>query len=156
MSRALVESLRREGHEVDDVETRRAGDAAGWAEREGGRWEFVVSAGGDGTANEIANGLIRGGHDAALAVAPLGTGNDYARLLGTTTLGDLIGAVATAVPRKVDTLEVTPLGAAAGSGRHALLFCGCGLATSLLEATTPRVKRLFGRRGSYSAGFKRK
>ncbi|MFO1459976.1 MAG: diacylglycerol kinase family protein [Verrucomicrobiota bacterium] len=155
MSRALIESMRREGHAVDEVETRFAGDAAEWASREGGRWEVVVSAGGDGTANEVANGLIQGGHDTALAVAPFGTGNDYARLLGTTDLGRVTTAVATAAPTRVDTLEVTPLGDAPGSGRHVLLFCGCGLATSLLESTTPAVKRLFGRKGAYSAGFLR-
>lgn len=155
MSQSLIETLRREGHAVDAVVTRKAGDACEWAEREAGRWEVVVCAGGDGTANEIANGLIRGGHEAALAVAPLGTGNDYARLLDTTSLSEVLRAVATAVPVRVDTLEVIPLGGSAGDGRHALLFCGCGLATSLLAATTPAVKRLLGRRGAYSAGFLR-
>ncbi|MBL9173009.1 MAG: diacylglycerol kinase family lipid kinase [Verrucomicrobiales bacterium] len=155
MSRALIETLRREGHEVKDVETRKTGDAAEWAEREGARWDFVVSAGGDGTANEVANGLIRGGHDACLVVAPLGTGNDYARLLGTPRLGDITSALATAVPTRVDTLEVIPLGRTAGNSRHGLLFCGCGLATALLESTTPTVKRMFGRRGAYPAGFLR-
>ena len=155
MSQSLIETLRREGHAVEAVVTRKAGDAAAWVEQEAGRWEVVVCAGGDGTANEIANGLIRGGHKAALAVAPMGTGNDYARLLGTTSLAEVLRAVATAVPMRVDTLEVVPLGGGTRGGRHALLFCGCGLATSLLEATTPAVKRLFGRRGAYSAGFLR-
>jgi len=36
--------------------------------------------GGDGTVNEVANGLL--GSDATLAVIPAGTGNDFIRMLG--------------------------------------------------------------------------
>ncbi len=43
-------------------------------------YEVVVAAGGDGTANECASGLI--GTGAALALYPIGTGNDFARNLG--------------------------------------------------------------------------
>jgi YegS/Rv2252/BmrU family lipid kinase len=40
----------------------------------------ILAVGGDGTANEIANGMI--GSNAALAVYPIGGGNDLARALG--------------------------------------------------------------------------
>ncbi len=43
--------------------------------------ELVVVAGGDGTVCEAAEGIARGG-GAALAILPLGTGNDAARTLG--------------------------------------------------------------------------
>jgi diacylglycerol kinase (ATP) len=41
-----------------------------------------LAAGGDGTLHEIANGLLGAGTRCTLAVAPIGTGNDWARGLG--------------------------------------------------------------------------
>jgi len=38
----------------------------------------IVAVGGDGTVNEIANGIV--GSDAILAVIPAGTGNDFIRM----------------------------------------------------------------------------
>ncbi|MDE3112537.1 MAG: diacylglycerol kinase family lipid kinase [Chloroflexota bacterium] len=40
----------------------------------------ILAVGGDGTANEVANGMI--GSSAALALYPIGKGNDLARSLG--------------------------------------------------------------------------
>ncbi|HYR30735.1 MAG TPA: diacylglycerol kinase family protein [Gemmatimonadales bacterium] len=44
----------------------------------------VVAVGGDGTVHEVANGLLRspGGADVALGVVPIGSGNDFAKLVG--------------------------------------------------------------------------
>ncbi|MEA3238563.1 MAG: diacylglycerol kinase family protein [Candidatus Bipolaricaulota bacterium] len=40
----------------------------------------IVAVGGDGTVNEVANGVV--GSNAALAVIPAGTGNDFIRMTG--------------------------------------------------------------------------
>ncbi|MFZ5815506.1 MAG: diacylglycerol/lipid kinase family protein [Bacillota bacterium] len=45
-------------------------------------FDRVVSLGGDGTLNEVGNGLM--GTGAALAVVPTGTGNDWVRTVGLT------------------------------------------------------------------------
>jgi YegS/Rv2252/BmrU family lipid kinase len=48
--------------------------------------EVIVSAGGDGTANEVINGILLGNKeyklDAAMAVIPVGRGNDFAFSMG--------------------------------------------------------------------------
>lgn len=44
----------------------------------------VVAAGGDGTAHEVANGVLRSGRDVVFSVWPIGSANDYAYTLGLT------------------------------------------------------------------------
>ncbi|MEP0547776.1 MAG: diacylglycerol kinase family protein [Rhodothermales bacterium] len=44
-------------------------------------YDLVIAAGGDGTVNEVINGLARDFGAAAFGVVPLGTGNDLARTL---------------------------------------------------------------------------
>ncbi|MDX1675096.1 MAG: diacylglycerol kinase family lipid kinase, partial [Longimicrobiales bacterium] len=55
------------------------------------RVDLVIAAGGDGTVHEVANGLLtalsQGIDGPVLGVLPIGTGNDFAKLIG--PLGDL-------------------------------------------------------------------
>jgi diacylglycerol kinase family enzyme len=76
----LEVDLRRAGHEVRFVETRARGDARAEAGRSAGAAAVVV-VGGDGTVNEVLNGLPL--PDAPpLAVVPAGTANVMAKELG--------------------------------------------------------------------------
>ena len=68
--------------------TQRGGEASEIAEREAraGR-RLVIACGGDGTINEVVNGLLRAGVDGGteLGVLPSGTGGDFRRTLGVPT-----------------------------------------------------------------------
>lgn len=82
---AVLASLRRAVERLDEVEIRQtdgAGEArelAAQAVREGfGR---LVAVGGDGTLNEVLNGLAPDFDRAELGLVPAGTGNDLARTL---------------------------------------------------------------------------
>lgn len=57
-----------------------AAELAARAAREG--YERVVAAGGDGTAHEVANGLLQSGIDTLFSTWPLGSSNDHARTTG--------------------------------------------------------------------------
>ncbi len=80
-----AEALRRvvaDAPEITCLQTAAAGDAADAAEQAlGDGYECVAAAGGDGTINEVVNGLMRHGGPVCLGVVPLGTGNDLARTL---------------------------------------------------------------------------
>ena len=62
--------------------TRRAGDAERWAaDAAGDGHDRVVAVGGDGTIQEVVNGLVNGAQTATLGIVPMGSGNDLARSL---------------------------------------------------------------------------
>src|ERR1051325_1509404 len=66
--------------------TERGGEAVEIAEREarGGR-RLIIACGGDGTINEVLNGILRAGDgvnsETELGVLPSGTGGDFRRTL---------------------------------------------------------------------------
>jgi diacylglycerol kinase (ATP) len=69
------------GLEIEWIDTEGAGDA----QEAAGGWErgLLIVVGGDGTVNEVVNGLGRAGfpEDVTLAILPMGTGNDLAATL---------------------------------------------------------------------------
>lgn len=125
--------------------TREPGDARRWARdaaREGVK--LVVAAGGDGTAHEVANGILEAdaGGRTALGLVPLGTGNDLARSLGVPL------AVAQALER-LDRRHVREMDVASLrlDGEGPVYFVNTlagGFAGALHEAMEPEVKRNWG------------
>ena len=78
---AVENRLNPHGIELHVVETKAQGDAfrmASEAAQKG--FEMVISAGGDGTVNEIANALAF--TECTLGILPYGSGNGFARSLG--------------------------------------------------------------------------
>ena len=80
--RALVDEVRSEGIRVRPHVTYELGDAARFAREEAQRGDVhaVVAVGGDGTVNEVVNGLA--GTGVPLGIIPLGTANDFASQVG--------------------------------------------------------------------------
>ncbi len=77
-------ALRAAGVDFDAVTTTGVGEAIMLAERGAAEYGAVVAAGGDGTVHEVVNGLLRAGEGAApaaLGVLPLGSGDDFAKML---------------------------------------------------------------------------
>ncbi len=79
----VARAFRAHGWAVDVVRTEAPGhgqELAAQAVRQGAR--HIVAVGGDGTVHEVANGMLRTDAEAALGVVPVGSGNDFAKLLG--------------------------------------------------------------------------
>ena len=96
---------------------------------------IVAAAGGDGTLNEVVNGLI--GTNACLGLLPFGTGNDFARHLGIGT--DLKLGVHTLLHGKP-----TPADVGCVRGRYFINIAGCGFDALVAERVNRGFRMLHG------------
>ncbi|MFC1967969.1 diacylglycerol/lipid kinase family protein [Chloroflexota bacterium] len=128
-------------------------DLARSAGRKG--YELVVSVGGDGTINEIVNGLYDAGSlgDTMLGIIGTGTGGDYIRTIGIPR-HYLEACQRIANPRKlvVDLGVVEYASNGLMAKRLFVNFAGLGFDAEVAKATTQRFKAL-GSIPSYLAGL---
>lgn len=70
--------------------------------------KFIIACGGDGTINEVVNGIVQSGEDCELGVLPSGTGGDFRRTLGMPhTNRDAAAALRDGVTKTIDVGKVT-------------------------------------------------
>jgi diacylglycerol kinase (ATP) len=102
--------------------------------------EVVVAAGGDGTVRDVMEGLL--GSRAALAILPLGTGNDFAREIGVGPHLDLaVAALAANVRLRIDLGRWTQ-GLTTG---HFINVAGCGFDAVVADRVNKGYRLLRGR-----------
>ena len=104
--RHLVEWVRDKGHTVDPRVTWELGDARRFArEAAARRADAVVAVGGDGTVNEVLNGLD--GSSVPMGIIPVGTANDFARQVGIPDDPDhAMDVILRRKPTRIDTAEL--------------------------------------------------
>lgn len=79
----ILDTLEEMGYETSAFATKGKGDAAREAERVTKlKFNLIVAVGGDGTVNEVVNGMAGKPYRPKLAILPLGTTNDFARAIG--------------------------------------------------------------------------
>lgn len=135
---AAVAALQREGHDIRVSYGGGAGDATRLArEAAAAGAAVVVAAGGDGTINEVVNGLVEAGGTAALGVVPMGTANDFARGLGLPR--QPAAALRLAVEGATRRLDVAQV-----NGRNFINVSTGGFGASATRAANRKVKRMLG------------
>lgn len=66
-------------------------------------YDIIVAVGGDGTLNNVINGIIKSGSGTPLGYIPLGSTNDYASSLGLNrNIKDACDAIANGTPKEID------------------------------------------------------
>ncbi len=106
---AIASDLRTHFSPFNVAFTKAPGDGIQLAKRaaERGR-EFIIACGGDGTANEIANGILLSGKDIEFGVFPSGTGGDFRRTLGMPdSTREAARALRTGETKRIDVGKVT-------------------------------------------------
>lgn len=124
-ARQLARHLEIRGASVTIETTAATGDARRLARSAGSNVDVIVCAGGDGTLNEVVNGL-EPGSPVALALLPSGTANVLAHDLRIPKRpARLAELIATGSHRKLDALDV--------NGRLCHLMVGVGFDAATLE-----------------------
>ena len=134
---ATLDRLRALGCDVEVLATRHAGEAEAFARRIGATdCDVLAVAGGDGTINEVVNGLRA---DAPpLAVIPLGTANVFAREMALpSSPARLAAVIAQGEPQAIHVGNA--------NGRRFVQMAGIGFDARVVEGIDPDAKRRFGR-----------
>ncbi len=149
----VVRLVRAEGWTVDLVDTAAMGDARRLAEScDASRYAVIAVAGGDGTINEVVNGLARRSDGAqalapalapALAIVPLGTANVLAHELGLHARAEEVAH--TIVAGRQLLVRPGEVACASGSPRCFSLMAGAGFDAKVVAGVTAPLKRRFGR-----------
>jgi YegS/Rv2252/BmrU family lipid kinase len=111
--------------------------------------DLIVAAGGDGTINEVINGMA--GSDVPLAILPLGTANVLAKEIG------LLGKIPDAAERLASCAPVRialgRLRAAEAPPRYFLLMAGIGFDAQVVYEVSAGLKNRAGKIAYWFSGF---
>ncbi len=153
---ALTSRLRGAGLKFDYILTEAPGHAIALA-REAllKGYELIVAVGGDGTVNEVVNGIYGEGaeKDVTLGIVSSGTGGDYIRTLGIPRSPEE-ACRCLLRPRKI-TVDIGVVEYVMGrqpAKRLFVNFAGVGIDAEIVKATTQRFKKL-GAQPAYFAGL---
>ena len=142
-NKVLIEEILMDGgHEVTLKETNRRGHATRFAQDAASReWDVVVALGGDGTLNEVANGLA--GSTTALGVLPGGSTNVFARTIGMEN-DPVASARQLAAGLAAETIR--PIGLGNVNGRYFCFHTGVGFDAAVVANVEKRssIKRWLG------------
>jgi len=136
--RAAVARQRAAGHRIEVRVTREKGDARRFVS-EAGKVDLVVAAGGDGTLNEVLNGLMNlpAVTRPILGIVPLGTANDFATGCGIP--GDPGKALALCMKGEPVQIDIGK-----ANDHWFINAASSGFGAEITATTSPELKRLFG------------
>jgi diacylglycerol kinase (ATP) len=102
--------------------------------------ELVIAAGGDGTLNEVINGVAPQAERVQVGLVPLGTGNDFARMLDLPeSIDDCIDVLRAGHARPTDLVRVT-----SDRVRYYINVSAGGFSGTVDGKMTPEIKQNWG------------
>ena len=112
-----------------------------------GEYDYVVSVGGDGTLNEVTNGLILSGSDTPLAIISAGTVNDFATYMKLPqTAEDFCQMIKHFQTKKVDVGKV--------NDQYFINVLAAGMLTDIAYKVPKDKKAVLGKMAYYLEGAK--
>jgi diacylglycerol kinase (ATP) len=153
--RAIAAIFQAAGHQLTLLPTESAAHATVLAGQAAPSHEYILSAGGDGTAHEILQALVENRSSCALGVLPFGTGNVLASDLALPL--DPLDAARTLLnykPRRISAGRIQFTGAGGNrASRYFTVAAGVGAHARLIYAASAHAKRRGGMFVYYFTGF---
>ena len=135
------------GYITEVLLTEGKGDARIFAEEYGGDSDIVAVAGGDGTFNEVVDGLITAGHKTPIGYIPSGSTNDFANSIGLPK--HILECASTIVKGKPVSVDIGSF-----NKRKFSYVASFGAFTSTTYSVPQNVKNIFGHAAYVMAGIK--
>lgn len=110
-------------------------------------WDLIISAGGDGTLNEIINGIMKSNCKINLAVFPLGTMNDFGKFLN-------IPKSSSSLADRIDEDHYSYIDVGKIDNHYFINVASMGVFTSVAHTTTKEKKNLLGPLAYYIEGLR--
>jgi diacylglycerol kinase (ATP) len=111
-------------------------------------FELIIAAGGDGTLNEVVNGMAEKSHRPPLGILPLGTTNDFARALNIPK--NLEQACDLIVRQHTQDIDVGKI-----NNRYFINILGGGSMTELTYEVPSKLKTMIGQLAYYMKGIEK-
>ena len=133
----IIESFSRAGYLTQVLMTTGRGDARGFAAEYGGEADLVVVSGGDGTLNEVIDGLLSEGLKTPIGYIPAGSTNDFANSVGLPkNIHECVAAIISGTPEPIDIGSF--------NGRYFSYVASFGAFTSVTYSVPQNLKNIFG------------
>ena len=122
-------------HSVTIFDTKKPGDATEIARKESGNFDIIVAAGGDGTINEVINGIQK---DTVLGIIPLGPANILAIEAGIKNdIKSICKSIEKGVTKKIYISNI--------NNKKFFLMAGIGYDGDIVHKMHPSLKKIFGK-----------
>lgn len=143
----IVKTLKTMFDEVVCAPTTKQGDATVFAKNACGKFDALVVSGGDGTINEVINGVAAFEVKPIIGIIPTGTTNDLAHSLNIPK--NLKKALKIILNQKTTMHDVFKV-----NNKFGIYVCAFGLFTSASFLTNKKNKKRFGKLAYYTFGVK--
>ncbi|MDY2987378.1 MAG: diacylglycerol kinase family lipid kinase [Peptoniphilus sp.] len=142
----IIENMSEDGFKMDLRLTGKSGDAKEFAKEDDGE-DVIVLVGGDGTLNEVVNGMIDSGKEIPLAILSGGTVNDFATAMQIPTEVEEFCNMLKA--EKIKNIDVGMAG-----NRKFINVAAGGMMTDIAYSVPEEKKTIFGRAAYYVEALK--
>ena len=143
----ILQVFNENGYETTVAVTQKSGDGTDIVVERGADFDLIVAIGGDGTFNEVMNGVLTTGLDVPIGYIPAGSTNDFGSSLGLTK--DVVESAKSIVNGTLHTIDVGEF-----NGRRFSYVASFGAFTKTSYGASQSLKNVLGHMAYILEGIK--